>query len=382
MAKSLKMLVLGSKEYPVGSGSADKLGSGGFETFTQNLALHLAKLGQKPIILTRLFSGQKKHEVSGGVEVCRLRWIPGFFLRTPSFNFFSMLKSVGLDYDVAIASGIFAPLAAQQARSFNGKPVIVRPAGFGFRQPQYASLVQNALKRLQRKACFNADAVVFLSAEERKNFLDYFGSLPENSVVIKTGVAVPSFDRRRIWKIERQYGGAGVKRISFVGRLVETKGVNFLLDALEGLPSSVHLLLLGEGPLKQKFEARVSSNPELKGRVHFLGYRKNALEFVKASDVFVLPSLSEGLPISLLEALACGTPCVATDIGLPVQNGKTALVVPPGDALALRKAIEKVLKDKKLSSKLSSNGLSLVKKEFSWKKAANAYLNLALKLVK
>lgn len=387
MVGLLKILILGSKEYPVGSGSkADPLGSGGFETFTQNLSKYLALQGASPVVVTRLFAGQARAEKTGGITVHRLPWVPGFFFRTPSFNFFSFLKILSLDYDAAIASGIFAPLAAEAARVFNGRPVIVRPAGFGFKQPQYASFFQKLLKRLQAAACFNADAVVFLSDEEKKNFGDYFGRLPGNSLVIRTGVEIRAFDPQAVEKIKREYGGAGAKRIVFIGRLIETKGLDFLLDALEklSLPGNKgwRLLLLGEGPLKQKLAVRVSASPALRQNVRFIGFKSNALEYVKASDVFVLPSLSEGLPIAMLEAMACGVPCIVTDIGLPVENNSTALVVQPKNSVELGKAIARLLSDDVLASKLAKGGLEKVRKDFSWKTASSEYLGLVGRVAK
>jgi glycosyltransferase involved in cell wall biosynthesis len=103
--------------------------------------------------------------------------------------------------------------------------------------------------------------------------------------------------------------------------------------------------------------------------------------FMNACDAFVLPSLSEGLPIALLEAMAAKRACVVTDIGLPVHDGVDALVVPPKNVDALARALNKVLGDAALRKRLGENANARVKKEFSWTRAVDAYFKLARELV-
>ncbi len=97
----------------------------------------------------------------------------------------------------------------------------------------------------------------------------------------------------------------------------------------------------------------------------FAGQVGDVPKLLSQADVFVLPSLSEGLPIAMLEAMAAGVPCVVTDIGLPVEKGKTALVVPPGDFKSLASATNRLLRDEKLAKTLSENALKKIRAEFS-----------------
>jgi glycosyltransferase involved in cell wall biosynthesis len=103
-------------------------------------------------------------------------------------------------------------------------------------------------------------------------------------------------------------------------------------------------------------------------RVRFLGYRRDVPELLEAADVVVLPSLYEGLPLVAIEALAAGRPMVATEVdGTPevVIHERTGLLVPPANPLALAAAIERLLDNPELASRLASDGRNFVYENFA-----------------
>jgi teichuronic acid biosynthesis glycosyltransferase TuaC len=129
-----------------------------------------------------------------------------------------------------------------------------------------------------------------------------------------------------------------------VGRLVPEKGLRELMTALSDLPE-VRGALVGEGGLRHEIEARAEA---LGGRISLPGDRPldEVATWLAAADVLVLPSWAEGTPNVVLEALAAGRPVVATSVGgIPdvVEHGRTGLLVPPGDAAALRAALDEAL---------------------------------------
>ena len=138
--------------------------------------------------------------------------------------------------------------------------------------------------------------------------------------------------------------------LCFVGRFTEQKGIDTLLQAVKALHDQrtvFRLWLVGDGPLRDRFEEYVLRS-DLSSTVQFLGFRKDVPELLGASDVFVLPSRLEAMPVSLLEAMASGLPCVVTSVGdnaKLVEDGITGLVVPPEDAGALATALGQVLAD-------------------------------------
>ncbi|HEX4565951.1 MAG TPA: glycosyltransferase [Vicinamibacterales bacterium] len=144
--------------------------------------------------------------------------------------------------------------------------------------------------------------------------------------------------------------GPGDRLLVAVGNLYPVKGHRIAVDALvrlAGAHPGLHLAIAGRGELEDalKDEARGLG---LDGRVHLLGLRSDVSAVLAAADVFVLPSLAEGLPLALLEAMFAGRPIVATDVGevrAALDDGDAGLVVPPGDAAALASAIEWLLID-------------------------------------
>lgn len=149
-----------------------------------------------------------------------------------------------------------------------------------------------------------------------------------------------------------------------VANLRPEKGYDVLLDATRrvldaGVPARV--LAVGRGPLRHELEER-SRALGLGDRFLFAGPRADALELMGGSDVFVLASRQEGLPVALMEACSLGLPVVATRVGeLPrlLTDGRDALVVPPEDADALAGALIRVLEDEHLREQLGHGALAL-----------------------
>ena len=155
-----------------------------------------------------------------------------------------------------------------------------------------------------------------------------------------------------------------------LARLEEQKGHRHLIDALAILaPRRPNLvtLLAGEGPLEQALRAQCAALG-LADRVRFLGYRRDVPELLEAADMVVLPSLYEGLPLVAIEALAARRPMVATEVdGTPevVIHERTGLLAPPANPVALAAAIERLLDDPALASRLASEGCKFVQENFA-----------------
>ena len=120
-----------------------------------------------------------------------------------------------------------------------------------------------------------------------------------------------------------------------VGRLIPDKGYKYLLRAIADLPSGrrPHLALVGEGP-EESLLRKVISDLNLDSHVHILGFRNDVLGLLKDVDVAVLSSLEEGIPVVLLEAMACRLPIISTDVGGIrdiLVDGETGILVPPAE---------------------------------------------------
>lgn len=132
----------------------------------------------------------------------------------------------------------------------------------------------------------------------------------------------------------------GVPLIGCAARLEKVKGHEVLISALERLPENVHLALAGEGSREDELKS-LARKAGLAERVHFLGMVEAMPEFYRALDVFCLPSLSEGMPLSPLEAQACDVPCVLSDVGACRETlcPDSGLLAEPGNHEALARSL-------------------------------------------
>ena len=272
-----------------------------------------------------------------------------------------------------MAQGFVAIFFACLLGFLKRRKVIACPAGICWVQPQYNAfsrlffrLTESVVYRLPKR-------VVFFSEEEKKQFLTKMGFLPRNYSVIPTGVKIKKTRVADGEKLRAELGLRRKKVVLFAGRLLEVKGVEYLIKAMKGIKAT--LVVVGDGPLRKELE--MLSGKEGVDAL-FVGWRSDVERFLSIADVFVLPSLSEGLPLVLLEAMAAGKPCIVTDIGLPVTKNFDALAVPPKNAAALREALRRLLNNKTLAKKLGENARKTAEK-FSWERAASQYVELAAK---
>jgi glycosyltransferase involved in cell wall biosynthesis len=185
--------------------------------------------------------------------------------------------------------------------------------------------------------------------------------------VIQNGIPLGSFGRSG--KPVRPAGLPGMPSrplVLTVARLDGQKGHTYLLQAAQRIPE-VDLVFVGDGPRRMELECQARALG-LGDRVHFLGFRSDVPDLLAACDMFVLPSLWEGLPLAVLEAMAARKPVVATAIGgtdETVAHGVTGILVPPADPAALANAIRSLVADPEASRRLGEAGRARVEHEFS-----------------
>jgi glycosyltransferase involved in cell wall biosynthesis len=201
-------------------------------------------------------------------------------------------------------------------------------------------------------------------------------------VIIPNGVAVEKFKNAR--PDENLYGTLGIKKedrvIISVSRLVNKNGLADLISSVAAVKRQIpqiKLVLIGRGPLLGKLRKQAESS--MPGEtVIFLGeIRHEKLpEFLKIADVFVRPSLSEGLGNSFLEAMAAGVPVIGTAVGgIPdfLIDGKTGLICEPRNPADLAEKIIRILSDHGLREQIKSQALKLVEEKYNWATIARQF---------
>ncbi|MFQ5686143.1 MAG: glycosyltransferase family 4 protein, partial [Candidatus Scalindua sp.] len=160
--------------------------------------------------------------------------------------------------------------------------------------------------------------------------------------------------------------------ICTIAHMEEHKGIKYLLESASLLlqsRSDVTFLLVGEGSLKDELK-KLCVDLKIEKNVIFAGERSDILEILSLTDIFVLPSLREGLPLTILEAMACGKPVIATNVGgvhEVVKDKISGMLVFPRNPEALHSAMNELLEDREKMKKMGHNGKRVCNESFDSK---------------
>lgn len=310
-----------------------------------------------------------------GFEVSVLEKAPGQPVYSSSFRVGDFLKA--REYDVVHSHNTQPFFDAAIGSIIARRPVLVHT--------DHARDFPDKLRYmvLEHLLSWRAYRVVGVSQHTTDN-LNRYEWIPRSRLVtipngIDGGLFERPVDRARI---RASLGVSDSDVVAVLGaRLEAQKDIPTLLAAVklltERLPA-LHLVIAGDGALREELKA-LTATLGLTSRVHFVGVRLDMPDILRASDLFVLSSVWEGLPMVILEALAAGCPIVSTAVGgVPsaVVDGETGLLVPPRSPEALAGAMERVVIDEKLRQRLSAAGMALFGARFSAKVMARRYEGL------
>jgi glycosyltransferase involved in cell wall biosynthesis len=205
-----------------------------------------------------------------------------------------------------------------------------------------------------------ADRVLTVSKASKQSFVDDGYVRGEGKVdFIYDGLDLTKYSMLESRDVLRQRIGLSSQYfyISFVGSLVHRKGVEYLIKAFMDINNrNIRLMIVGDGPNGDIFRDMAKGDH----RIDFLGYRKDAVSYIKASDLFILPSLYEGLPNAIIEAMFVGTPVIATNVsGIPelIEHNFNGLLVPPGDAKRLKEAALELIGNNELAARFAKESI-------------------------
>lgn len=223
-------------------------------------------------------------------------------------------------------------------------------------------------------------------SEDTTRAFGLYGISSQKAVTILNGIEEEKFSRKR--KEANQTTGESTKCctqrewvVGSVARLSPEKGIHHLLQAHSILRSRgllMRLVLVGEGPQRSDLEM-LARTLGISTTVEFLGYQEHVETFLSTFDFFVLPSISEGIPLSLLEAMANGLPVVATNVGgIPeiVVHQESGLLVPPGQPEALAQALDQLIQNPGEADRMANNAEGRIRERFGMTAMSEAYQHL------
>lgn len=350
--------------------------TGGIETFLETLCQKLKKNNIDVEALVANTEARTLVEDVAGIRVTRLASLGRLFSTSlvPAFpwRMFTQHADIvhlqepnplaGLSYFLARPSG-------KMVITYHSDVVLQKKLVFFYRP-----ILDFCLKRAVR---------IIVTSPKMLEYSDVLQPYAEKTETIPYGIDVAKYvstpnvatESNQIWQ---QYGR---NLLLFVGRLVYYKGVDVLIRAMADIPAK--LLIIGSGPLEMQLKALVQEL-SLQEKVVFLGEKPEGsfAPYYHAARIFVLPSVakSEAFGIVQLEAMACGTPVICTDLpsGVPWvnQHGITGLVVPPGDVKSLASAANQLLANPEICRRMGEAGRTRVTENFTEDLMAARYIKV------
>ena len=356
---------------------------GGPATYTVEVARRLQERGHKIRIVA--FTDERPQVENLKVVPVRIRYpILGMFLR--QVKLFSALLSAAKDVDlIYLQDPMVVGVASLLAGKLVGKPLVLKFVGDPVWEKEYSlrrtdEYLDDFLKSPRKRPALrlrtyllkfvfrHMSRIIVPSFYLRDILMKHYGVKSD-----KVAVVYNSVDGKAI----EMAGGGQKKRngkqIITIGRMVRHKRMAGIITALHELSQKLpdtNLVMVGDGPEREGLE-RLAEKLGVMQRVRFYGNisRDKTLELLKTADVFVLNSIYEGLPHTVIEAMACSVPVVATGIrGTDeiIENGKTGLSVLADSEKDLAEQLGRLFQNRKLAEQLAANALSVVREKFTW----------------
>lgn len=362
---------------------------GGAEVQAERLATWLVQHGVPVMVITRQVPGAPVRENLNGIEIYRVPRLPTPILRGASFvgmGLWWMFKN-RRKFDVIHTHDPSLPSTLSYVFTrFFSKPLVINLHRGGALGDLQRLLDRGWWGQLHINSYRRSDNVHFIVIsqdieEEMKRERIDAGHVH----FLVNGVDTTTFspvDAATRLKLREQLNLPDDKPVvAVVCRHVETKGLDVLLDAWKQVPDA-HLVIVGTGPLTEMLQAK--ANAELPGRVSFPGKVESVIPYLHTADAWVLPSLTEALPVSMLEAMSVGLPVVVTSVGgIPevIENGVNGLMVPPGDVNALAEALTTIVSGSPEVETMGQKARQTILKCYSLNEVAGTYDQLYRKLL-
>ena len=338
----------------------------GLEIAAYNIAKHLSRRNHEVHVITTLDKSLPKESREEDFFVHRFKTSKIPILRTVLYYIKSFFVVKKINPDIVHVQTIYLSLSGLLIKKFLRKSYVVYGRGSDVYLPwRFKNIISKPILK-------NANGVIVLTEDMKREIQKICN---RDVFVIPNGIDLGRFENLSREELCSKLKINGEKIIVFVGTLRPVKGVRYIIEAMKIITNknkNNRLFIVGDGEDRGYLENLVKKL-DLQECVNFVGKVPNEKvpEYMAASDVFVLPSLSESFGIVNLEAMASGLPIVATNVrGLPeiIEDGENGFLVEPKNANEIAEKVLLLLEDDELRERISRNNKEKVK-EYSWKSA-------------
>lgn len=367
---------------------------GGVEKVVLEVSKRLKKLGCNIVILTLNTKKTFKFENHEGIKVYRANCIDlteniGVQLSLSLEAIFEIARVCKEENPDVLHSNnrfFFTTLCTAVLKGLLKRPLVVTahlgPIAFG---KGWQDFIIRVYERTISKWIFSRSECIIAVSGAVKQHIVNLGVEPKKVKIIPNGVDLRNYVP--LQKSPHRHEQCVPKKVISVGRLIQNKGIHHLIDAapevLQRFPST-EFIIVGDGSMRTELETRAKERG-VSQAFRFHGFVPKVSNILNTCDIFVRPSLTEGMPLAVLEAMACGLPVIATRVaGTPeiVIDHETGILVDSGDAKNLAEALIELLGNTELAMIFGVNARKLVEKSHSWQKNARMTLNVYKEVLK
>ena len=343
----------------------------GIGNYVHSLSIKLIEKGHKVTIITRGNWNKTEREVIDGIEIIKVRFIPmyPFYIHLHGIFVNKIFRSLESQIDVVHVHTPLSPFIKTSLPLITTIHTSILTNIRSIEVITVRSIIERIMGRfvsypIQLKLLERTDMLTTVSRHVAQELQEY-GVNPNEVTVIGNGVDEKMFTPVQN-KTEDRY-------ILYTGRLGYRKGLFDLIECGKYICKEypdVSFVIPGKGILQSKLQERVEEL-SLGDRFKFLGYvrKEELIRLYQSATVYVIPSHYEGLPTTLLEAMSCGLPVVATAVSgnlEVISSGENGILIPPKSPKEMADAISMLLDDKEMRKKLGKNARETIKKRFTW----------------
>jgi len=367
---------------------------GGQEIYIKNLCKYLIKRGHQIDLIVSNFPKSKKNENYAGINIYRYKLIirplrnpicPNLIFPNHKIKRYDIIHTHNEHSYTAIISALYS--------TFYKKPLIITCHGQLFFQNPLINLIENIYSKIIGKIIFcKANTIIALSSSDKK-YIESLGIKSEKIHIIPNGIDPIELNGNQlsiqdIELFKLRYNLSNKIIILFVGQIIQRKGIFYLINSIplviKKIKKKILFVFIGKGDYYDESQMLVKKLAIEKYTL-FTGEisKKDLIAFYLSSKLFILPSLSEGLPTTILEAMYFNLPVISTNIpGVKDHFGNHAILIQPRNAQKIANAIIYILDHEELAKKISCNGKEFILSHYTWDKIIDEYEKIFLNFTK